>query len=83
MIRRDIFTATPPSGDYMLSTTGLTWSVDRTRSDGVVVRVVAGERNRKGALARLLALADGDSTDAWESFGAGSYRLIKRCRIPA
>ena len=82
MIRRDIFTEMPPSGDYILSTTGLTWSVNRTSGD-VVLRVVAGERNRKGALARLLALAEADSADAWESFGSDSYRLIKRCRIPA
>lgn len=83
MIRRGIFTATPPAGDYILSTTGLTWSVDRPSADGLVMRVVAGERDRKSALARLLALAEGDRADAWETFGTGSYRLIKRCRVAA
>jgi hypothetical protein len=81
VIRRDTFTTTPPSGDYVLSTTGLTWSIDRTSPDGVVMRIVAGERTKKGALARLLMLAEGDRADAWETFGTGSYRLIKRCRV--
>jgi hypothetical protein len=80
LIRRDTFTAVPPAGDYFLSTTGLTWNVDRTSADGIVLRVVAGERTRKSALARLLELAEGAGSDAWETFGTGTYRLIKRCR---
>ena len=81
MIRRDTFTAAPPAGDYFLSTTGLTWNVDRTSADGIVLRVVAGERSKKSALARLLELAEGAGADAWETFGTDTYRLIKRFRV--
>ena len=80
MIRRGIFTATPPAGDYLLSTTGLTWNVDRTSADGGVLRIHAGERDKKRALAALLGLAAGDRADAWETAGVGSYRLIERYR---
>jgi hypothetical protein len=60
VIRRGIFTAIPPAGDYFLSTTGLTWNVDRTSAGGGVLRILAGERNKKSALATLLGLAAGD-----------------------
>jgi hypothetical protein len=82
VIRRGIFTAVPPAGDYLLSTTGLTWNVDRAGADGGVLRVLAGEPNKKSALATLLGLAAGERADAWESAGAGSYRLIERYRQP-
>ena len=82
MIRRRIFSADPPPGDYILTTTGLTWNLDcRSAGDGVL-RLVAGERNKQSALAKLLELAERDSVDAWETFGHASYRLIERYRSP-
>ena len=78
MIRRGIFTASPPAGDYILSTTGLTWNVDRTSATGGVLRVLAGEPNRKRALAALVGMADADDAGAWETVDAGSYRMIER-----
>ena len=80
MIGRDIFSVDPPSGDYILSTTGLTWNVRRTNGDGSVMCVSDGERNKKSAVATLLSLAEGDKSDAWETAGRGSFRLIKRFR---
>jgi hypothetical protein len=80
VIRRNIFTAAPPDGDYILSTSGATWNIDRTKADRAVLRLVSGERNRKSALAALLGLAATDKTDAWETAGPGSYRLVQRYR---
>lgn len=83
LIRRRIFTGRPATGDYILSTTGVSWNVDCANGDETVKRIRAGERNRKTALASLLSLAQGEKTDAWEPAGTGSYRLIKRYRLPA
>jgi len=80
VIRRGIFTAVPPAGDYVLSTNGATWNVDRAKGSSTVLRLVAGERNRKSALTALLGLAGADKTDAWETAGPGSYRLVQRYR---
>jgi hypothetical protein len=80
VIRRGTFTAAPPAGDYVLSTTGATWNVDRTKGDSAVLRFVTGERTRTSALAALLGLAAADKTDAWETAGPGSYRLVQRYR---
>jgi hypothetical protein len=82
VIRRRVFTATPPAGDYVLSTSGLTWNVDRTSATGGVLRILAGEPNRNSALEALLGLADADRAGAWETVGTGSYRLIERPDSP-
>lgn len=79
-MHRDIFTADPPRGDYLLSPTGLTWGVRRVNDTGGVMSISEGERNRKKAVAALLSLAEGDKADAWEPAGPGSFRLIKRYR---
>jgi hypothetical protein len=80
VIRRDIFsTNPPPSGDYILSPTGLTWCVRRATGNGSVMSIAA-ERDWKSALVTLLSLAEGDKADAWESTGTGPFRLIKRFR---
>jgi hypothetical protein len=79
-MRRDIFTANPPRGDYFLSPTGLTWGVRRTNGNGSAMSISNGERDKKRALATLLSLAEGDKTDAWETVGTGSFWLIKRYR---
>lgn len=80
VIRREILTATPPSGDYILSPTGFSWSVCRSQGDGSGVSISAGERNKTRALATVFLLAEGDKADAWETVGTGSFWLIKRCR---
>lgn len=80
MRRRAVFTARPPHGDYILSPTGFSWDIRRATSNGSVMGISAGERNRKVALASLLALAEGDKADAWETVGTGSFWLIKRYR---
>jgi hypothetical protein len=80
MLRRNVFTARPPSGDYFLSSTGVTWSIGRSNADGSRMQMTTGERDKNAALAALLVLADGDRTDAWEAVGTGSYRLVKRHR---
>lgn len=80
MIRRDIFTACPPNGDYILSATGLTWGVRRITGSGSAASISAGTPNRKMAVAALLSAADDDKVDAWETAGPGSFRLIKANR---
>ena len=80
MMRRDVFTERPPHGDYILSPTGFSWDVRRATGNGSVMSISAGERDRKVALASLLALAEGDKADAWETVGTGSFWLIKRYR---
>jgi hypothetical protein len=79
-MRRGIFAEALPAGDDALSTSGLTWNVDRTNASGSVLRVIAGERNKPLAVLRLLEMAEDDGTDAWESLGRASYKLIKRHR---
>jgi hypothetical protein len=82
LIRRHVFTASPTGGDYILGSTGVSWHVDRRNDGGTVMRISAGERNRKIALASLLSLAQTDHTDAWEPAGVNSYRLIEKHRPP-
>ena len=79
-MRRDIFTADPPHGDYILNPSGLTWDVRRANGNGSVMSLSTGERNKKVALASLLSLAEADKADAWETAGTGSFWLIKRFR---
>jgi hypothetical protein len=74
--RRNLTAALPP-GDYALSTTGVTWNVDRATPTGSVMRLVAGMENKRDALARMIELAAADRAQAWEPFGAGCYRLIE------
>jgi hypothetical protein len=80
MLRRDVFTARPPAGDYILRPTGLTWGIGRSNSDGSVMQMTAGDREKNVAVATLLMLADRNGADAWETVGTGSYRLVKRYR---
>lgn len=80
LFRQDTFTSRPPPGDYVLSSTGVTWGVRRINSSESVADLSAGARERKIALATLLSLAEGDRADAWEAAGTGAFRLIKRYR---
>ena len=83
MLHRKVFTDRPPDGDYILSSTGFTWGIGRSNVDGSVMQMTAGEREKSVALATLLMIADGNGADAWETFGTGSYRLVKRDRSKA
>jgi len=79
-MRRTVFITVPRQGDYVLSSTGITWTVDRARGDGSVSRISAGERNRVLALNAVRSLAGRDGTDGWEAAGIRSYRLIAHHR---
>lgn len=79
-MRRAVFTEIPRQDDYVLGSTGFTWTVDRARGDGSVWRISAGERSRAVALRLMRTLAERDGTDAWVGAGIGSYQLIARHR---
>ena len=79
-MRRDVFIERPPPGDYILSSTGFSWDVRRATASGSAMSISTGERSRKVALASLLALAEGDKADAWETVGTGPFWLLKRYR---
>ena len=79
-MRRDVFTTSPPRGDYILNPAGFTWHVRRATGTGSVLSISVTDRNRKTALATLLSLAEADQADAWENEGADSFRLVKRFR---
>ena len=80
MWRREILTASPPNGDYILSPTGYSWNVRRSIGEGSVQSIAAGERKKSVALANLMALADADKTDAWETTGTGVFWLLRSFR---
>lgn len=80
MMRRDVFTSTPPQGDYILISRGVTWHVRRATGTGTVLSLSVTDRTRKTGLATMLLQAEADRADAWEDEGAGVFRLIKRLR---
>ena len=80
MSRPRIFSTNPPPGDYILTTSGLSWNLDRRTDTGGMLRIHAGEQNRQTAVVKLLGLAEQDRSDAWEIFGTDTYRLLKRYR---
>jgi hypothetical protein len=81
--RREFRTTVPPDGDYTLSPTGLTWIVRRSNGDGSAQSVAIPDGTRPAAMAALLALAEADKTNAWETVGTGFSWLIKRWRPAA
>jgi hypothetical protein len=80
MLRRETLTVAPSAGDYILSPTGFSWNVRRSNGDGSVQSIAAGERKRAIALASLIARAEADKTDAWETVGTGVFWLLRRFR---
>ena len=80
-IRRAVFTASPPKGDYVLSPTGYSWNVSRSNGDGSAQRLFAGARDRAVALSYVVSLADANGSDAWESSGSSSFSLIARYSV--
>ena len=83
MMRRDFFTTSPPTGDYILNPAGYTWHVRRVTGTGSMLSISVADRTRKTGLATLLSLAEADQADAWENEGPGSFRLVKRFRSSA
>ena len=80
MFRRAILTANPPDGDFILSPTGYSWNVRRSLGNGSVQSIVAGERKKDVALARLISLAAAHTTDAWETVGSDVFWFLQRFR---
>jgi hypothetical protein len=74
------YTRRVPVGDYVLGRTGVSWSVNRSLGDGVVDRWDEGETDQATAREAVLNRARSDATDAWETAGAGEYRLIRGYR---
>lgn len=77
---RKTLTARPPDGDYILRTTGFSWSVRRSHGTGAAQSISEGDRDRGTALAKLLLLAEADRTDAWETVGNLVFWRLKRFR---
>jgi hypothetical protein len=80
MRRRETLSAIPPEGDYILSPTGYSWNVRRSLGDGSVQSIAAGERKKAVGMATLIALAEANRTDAWETVGTGVFWLLGRFR---
>lgn len=80
MMRRDVLTTNPASGDYILRTTGFSWAVLRSTGRNSGMEISVGDRERKTALARVQTLAKTDLVDAWETAGTGVFWQISRFR---
>lgn len=79
-IGRETLTASPPDGDYILSTTGYSWNVRRSNGDGSVQSIADGGRDKAVAFARVITLAGDDKTDAWETVSGWEFWLLRRFR---
>ena len=79
MFQREILTANPPEGDFILSTTGYSWNVRRSLGNGSVQSIADGERKKAVALASVVSLAEANKTDAWETVGT-EFWLLRRFR---
>ena len=77
-LRRQPVTSAPADGDYILNPTGYSWNVRRCSGEGRFHIIVVGERKKTIAAARAVSLADGDTTNAWETAGTGVFWLLKR-----
>ena len=84
MFRRQTYTRRPLAGDYILGRTGVSWSVNRVvGEEGAVARLSEGQQDEKAACGIVVRAARADATDAWETAGAGQFRLLESCRVPA
>ena len=79
-MHRDVYTARPVVGDYILSFTGLTWNVLRHAGDGAAMSVSTGDRDRKKALERVRSRSEAEGADGWEAGGDNLFRQIVRFR---
>jgi hypothetical protein len=74
------YTRHPLPGDYILDRTGVSWSVNRSLANGAVARLTEGGASKVAARDAVVKSARTDSTDAWETAGAGEFRLLEACR---
>ena len=72
--------AEPVDGDYVLSSTGYSWSVRRSNGDGTAQSISEGERDKAVARAQVISRADTDKTDAWQKTSPGEFWLLKAFR---
>jgi hypothetical protein len=79
-VSRNVSTAAPIEGDYILSFTGLSWNVLKKTGQNSALTISAGEKNRKTALAHVRSLTEADAADGWEADGPDAFRQITRFR---
>jgi hypothetical protein len=80
MMHREIHTAQPVAGDYILPFTGFTWNVLRSTGRQSAMGVSTGDRDRKTALARIRTLSEHENADGWEADGSDLFRQVTRFR---
>ena len=73
-------TIDPREGDYVLSPTGLTWTIRRRSGDRSGASVSVGDRDEKAAVTKLRTLAEADRADGWQTSGTGVFWRIARFR---
>jgi hypothetical protein len=64
-MNEDTLTLPPPEHDYVISFTGLSWSVRRSNGVGAFFSISEGNRDRRIAVEKVLSLAESDHTDVW------------------
>ena len=74
------YTRHPLAGDYILDRTGVSWSVNRSLGNGAVARLTEGGVHKGTARDAVVKSAHTDATDAWETAGAGTFRLLEAYR---
>ena len=79
-MHRDVYTATPVIGDYILRSTGYSWNVLRYIGSGAATSISTGDRLRKSALERVRSLSETDGADGWEASSNNLFRQIVRFR---
>jgi hypothetical protein len=79
--RRRTYTRRPLTGDYILGRTGVSWSVNRSLGEGTVARLTEGQQDKQSAFGMVVRAARADATDAWETAGAGEFRLLESWRV--
>jgi hypothetical protein len=73
-------TTAVPQDDYVLRFTGYSWSVRRSNGSGAFLSVGEGERDKRTAVAQVIALAESACTDVWETVGNGVFWRLRRFR---
>lgn len=73
-------TTTPPEHDYVVRFTGYSWSVRRSNGSGGFFSIAEGERDRRMAIANVIALAESARTDVWETTGNDVFWRLRRFR---
>lgn len=79
---REVLSAGPVEGDYILSPTGFSWNVLRSNGNHGGSSVATGERDKKAAIAHVRRLAAAAGADGWETVGSGLFWRISHHRVP-